>query len=224
MTDGSLAKAYIEAEQGDSIYCLFNPSELSISKSAQWTSPPSPGQNVPKLKFNQGQPGTMSLNLTFDTTDTGDPVTVSTNKLLALLSVQQGLKDTDSQNNSCRPPFVIFHWGRFHSFKAIVEKLDVKFTYFAQDGTPLRAKANLSMKQYEEEDAWGPQNPTSGTLRPHAVHTVAPGETIDRIAAVRYGDPNRWRLIADANGVRDPIELMPGTTLLIPSVVAGRRG
>jgi nucleoid-associated protein YgaU len=221
---GSLAKAYLEPEQGDLIYCLFTPAELSISKSTQWSPTKGPGKNAPKLKFTQGQPGTMSLNLTFDTTDKGEPVTKHTNALLSLLAVNPSLRDTDAHNNSARPPSVVFHWGRFHSFKAIVEKIDVKFTYFAQDGTPLRAKATIAMKQYQEEEAWGAQNPTSGTPRTHSLHQVAPGETLDRIAAMRYGDPSRWRLLAEANSIVDPFDLDPGTQLVVPDMMAVRRG
>jgi nucleoid-associated protein YgaU len=118
----------------------------------------------------------------------------------------------------------VFHWGDFHSFKAILTSLTVRFTYFAGNGTPLRAKASVSLKQYEDEAAYGPQNPTSGTPHPHVVHQVSVGETLDRIAAAQYGDPTQWRLIAESNGVVDPFELAPGTMLMIPDLRAASRG
>jgi nucleoid-associated protein YgaU len=219
-----MAKANIETENHTTIKCLFNPAELSIAKSAQWSPTKAPGKNAPKLKFTQGQPGTMSLNLTFDTTDTGASVTEYTDALLGLVSVDKRLKDTDKRNNSARPPWVIFHWGDFHSFKAIVENLQIRFTYFASDGTPLRAQCSLSLKQYEDTGAWGKQNPTSGTPNPHTVHVVSPGETLDRIAALHYGDPARWRLLAAANEVLDPLELEPGTPLVVPEMETVSRG
>jgi nucleoid-associated protein YgaU len=103
-----------------------------------------------------------------------------------------------------------------HSFKAVVSSLDLSFIYFAADGTPLRARAELVLVQFERELAFGPQNPTSGTPHPHRVHRVNPGETLDRIAAAHYGDPTRWRAIAAANGIEDPLALEPGTVLAIP--------
>ena len=42
------------------------------------------------------------------------------------------------------------------------------------------------------------------------------GETLDRIAATYYGDASRWRAVAAANGVEDPLNLPPGTVLSIP--------
>ncbi|MGW7310516.1 peptidase M23, partial [Streptomyces sp. NPDC054835] len=32
-----------------------------------------------------------------------------------------------------------------------------------------------------------------------------------------YGDATRWRVIAEANGIDDPMRLSPGTELLLPS-------
>src|SRR6266540_6707671 len=214
------AKANIETESKKTIECLFNPAELSITKAAQWSPTKGPGKNAPKLKFTSGQPGAMTLNLTFDTTHNGESVTLHTNKLLSLVSVDKSLKDTNKKNNSGRPPWVIFHWGNFHSFKSIVDNVKVKFTYFESDGTPLRAQCTVSLKQYEEADAWGAQNPTSGTPNPHTVHVVSPGETLDRIAATHYGDSNRWRLLAQANDILDPLLLQPGTALTIPEAEA----
>jgi hypothetical protein len=164
------------------------------------------------------------MELTLDTTATGDPVTKYTGALLELMKIDSSLPDSNSKTNSARPPFCTFHWGDFHSFKAIIQSLSIRFTYFAGNGTPLRAKAQVSFKQFEDEDAYGPQNPTSGTPHPHLVHQVSVGETLDRIAAAKYGDPSRWRLLAEANGVVDPFELRPGTTLMIPDLRAVSRG
>ena len=36
------------------------------------------------------------------------------------------------------------------------------------------------------------------------------------IAYAAYGDPTRWRLIAEANGIDDPLRLRRGTPLTIP--------
>ena len=219
-TTAAPVKAFIEPERGDNIECLFNPAELNITKANQWTPVPAPGRNTPKLTFSQGQPGTISMELTLDTTDTGGPVTEFTGALLDLMRVDKDLPDANSKTNSARPPYCVFHWGDFHSFKAIIQSLNIRFTYFAGDGTPLRAKAQVSFQQFEDEDAYGPQNPTSGTPHPHLVHQVTAGETLDRIAAIRYGDPTRWRLLAETNGVVDPLDLAPGTMLVIPELRA----
>jgi nucleoid-associated protein YgaU len=105
-----------------------------------------------------------------------------------------------------------------HSFKAVIAELEMTFTYFSSTGVPLRASMRLVLQQYEQSDAFGPQNPTSGTPRPHRVHRVQPGETLDRIAARYYGDSTRWRALASANGIQDPLALRPGGLLSIPKL------
>ena len=212
----SLVKARLVAETGEELEVRFNPSELTINKSNQWKAAKAKGKNTPPLRFQQGQSGTLVVKLLFDTTHDGSPVTDATNTLMEFMRVDTSLRGSDRNRNMGRPPWVRFQWGQFASFKAIMEKLQVKFTLFADDGTPLRANADVTMKQYEDEEAWAPQNPTSGVRLPHTVHRVQVGESIDRIAAVHYGDPTKWRTIADANGVIDPLTLAPGTDLLIP--------
>jgi hypothetical protein len=217
-------KAYLQSEQGTRIECLFNPAELKLSRSNNWSATKAKGKNTPPLRFQEGQSGSLTMSLILDTTASGDPVTKHTNRLLDLMQVDQDLAGADTKRNRARPPWVRFHWGDFRSFKAVVEQLQLTFTYFSSSGVPLRANAELTLKQYEDEQAWAPQNPTSGTPSPHRVHQVTGGESIDRIAALHYGDATRWRLIADANAVIDPLRLRPGVVLVIPEIEAVRRG
>jgi hypothetical protein len=218
------AKAFLRTEQGVRIDCLFNPAELTISKSNTWNASEKKGGNAPELRFQGGQSGTLALTLTLDTTDKGTDVTEHTNKLLDLLKVDPGLAGSDKQRNKARPPWVEFHWGKLHSFKAIVESLQLKFTYFASDGMPLRAKADLKLKQWKDEAERPLQNPTSHTPTLDTVHRLAHGETLDRVAAKHYADATRWRLIAEANNVVDPLALEPGALLVIPELPVRRRG
>lgn len=217
-------KAYLQVEGGDPIPCLFNPAELTIAKSNTWGAGENKGGNAPELRFQAGQSATLSLNLTFDTTRDGTDVTDHTSKLLNLLKVNKNLRGADPSRNSARPPWVVFHWGELHSFKAIVERLQVRFTYFASTGMPLRAKADLTLKQWKDDEELPLQNPTSATPAPHTVHTLLPGETLDRVASRHYGDPVRWRLIAEENAIVDPLALTPGTPLVIPEPPVRHRG
>lgn len=210
-------KAYLMIEgSAERIPCMFNPSELQISRSNSWDSPSLAGQGVQKARYAGAGAGSMSLNLTFDTTDTGNAVTIHTGKLMKLMDVDPSLGGTDERSNNARPPYVTFHWGDLHSFEAVVSNLTLQFTYFSSTGVPLRAKVSLTLTQYQQSNAFGPQNPTSGTPNPHRVHRVQPGETLDRISARYYGDSTRWRQIASANGITDPLALKSGALLSIP--------
>lgn len=210
-------KAYLLIEgSAQQIPCMFNPSELSISRSNSWENKSLAGQGVQQARYLGASAGSLSLNLTFDTTDTGTAVTTHTGKILKLMEVDTSLAGSDERSNNGRPPYVTFHWGDLHSFEAVVSSLNLQFTYFSSTGVPLRAKVSLTLTQYKQSDAFGPQNPTSGTPNPHRVHRVQPGETLDRISAKYYGDSTRWRQIAAANGITDPLALRNGSLLSIP--------
>jgi LysM repeat protein len=217
MSDGGTqTKAYFLTETGTRIDCLFNPAELTINRSNQWGAPVITGRTVLTLDYKGASNGTMSFEVFFDTTDTGEAVTTHTGALMALMDVVDDLPGSDPNASEQRPPTVTFYWGDLHSFRAVVASLNVRLLYFSATGVPLRAKVSVSLTQYTEDNAFGPQNPTSGTPRPHTVHRVSPGETLDRIAARHYADPNAWRLIAEANNIKDPLALRPGVLLAIP--------
>lgn len=208
-------KAYLETETGSRISFLFNPATLKVKRTVKWNPQESPGENAPSLTFDRGQSSTLSFELMLDTTADGSDVTVHTNRLLDLMKV-------DSQKK--RPPWVRLGWGRLNSQKHIVEDVTLTFLFFAAGGTPLRARAELNLKQYEDESRPPLQNPTSGTRRRDRLHEVKPGETLDRIAYQAYGDSTVWRLIADRNRVMDPLRLRPGTRLILPEREAVARG
>ena len=211
-----LEKAFLETEDGTRVPCLYNPETLSIGRRNNWVSNPMPGKGVPTLQYAGASSGWMALDLIFDTTDVGTAVTAHTGKILGLMEVDPNLPGTDETTNNARPPTVTFHWGDLHSFKAVVQDLRLTFTYFSSTGVPLRAQLHLELMQYERSNAFGPQNPTSGTPKPSRVHRVQPGETLDRISARYYGDATRWRVLASANGLEDPLAIRAGALLDIP--------
>jgi hypothetical protein len=67
--------------------------------------------------------------------------------------------------------------------------------------------------------------PSLDSLTVVAVHVVGQDDRLDRIAALHFGDPERFWQVADANPVLDPAELtaLPGRKLAIalPAAVVG---
>lgn len=209
--------------------CLFNPTEYTFSKRNSWSEGASTGGDVPQATFVSGGPLTLDLELLFDTltlAPDGDPngppndVRDYTDKVLDLMRVDATTADSTKQTPG-RPPRVSFRWGRFWSNKSVITSVSQRFTLFWEDGRPIRATLAVSFQQVESGSSYPPQNPTSHG-HPQKVRIVGPGETIDSIAFAEFGDPSRWRLIADHNRLEDPLRLRIGQRLAIPS--AGRTG
>jgi len=207
-------KAYFETETGTRIPCLFNPASITMSVSTTWDDE---SDDDDELFFDGNPAPTLSLELMFDTTQEGKatPVTKYTEALVGLTR-KADLAGTSDAANDERPEWVRFAWGKFVSFKAVVTSLTVNFTLFNSDGVPLRATASVELKRFEDDDKWPRQNPTSGTLAPARDHVLQPGETLDRVANTYMADPNEWRTVAQANGIRDPFKVRPGQRISIP--------
>ena len=210
-------KGYLLIEPGsDKIEFLFNPAQLQVQLSSGWRGVCGTGQSAPSLTYEGGGSAQVTFTLTLDTTSTGQTVTTYTDQLASLLQIDTTLPGYDAEANNGRPRWVELHWGNTHFVRSVVTSLTVTFTYFDRYGTPLRATAALTLQQYAPDTSLPLQNPTSFTPDIHSTHQVRTGETLDRIAALVYGDPSQWRRIALANRVVNPFDLAPGTVLAIP--------
>ena len=223
--DGELKHAIIKTLDGGeqiTLECLFNPKEYTIAKSNSWPKDAKAAANEPVLNFGGGNPSTLSMDLLFDTYKTvklkgqsADVRKIYINKLWKMMSVDAKLKEK-KKNKAGRPPSVQFSWGLSWSFKAVLTSVSVTYTLFLPNGTPVRATAKVAFQQTEEE-VIELQNPTSGGIGGERVRTVEEGDRLDLIAHEEYGDTARWRLIAAANGLANPRDLRPGSTLVIPN-------
>lgn len=69
-------------------------------------------------------------------------------------------------------------------------------------------------------DVEGGASSTAPLAQPaEQTYTVAPGDSLSKIAKHVYGDANQWRRIFEANQdvLKDPDLIYPGQTLKIPS-------
>lgn len=225
-------QAYLELEgqQSDPIVCWFNPKDYSISKQNTWDVKPVVGQALPTVQFTGGQARQLTLDLLFDASDTDSMDVVGiTNRLFRMMQVDEKL-GSGSAKNSARPPKVKFGWGSTLSFEAVPTSLAVQYTHFRPDGTPVRATAKLTLVQVDEtvEMAGGSgtarrQNPTTTGIAGVRSHVVRDGDSLPSIAFAAYGDATRWRVVAEANGIDNPLALRRGEVLSIPVDAEERR-
>ena len=203
--------------------CQFNPAEIHFSKSTNWTGDSDTEeqgmakrtvkrQNVPKAEFTSGQAPRLKMSLFFDTTSVGHLDVRHYTDLLVALTVMNPLTKLYGFE---RPPLVKFIWGMFSasltmSFTAYIPSVDLNFTMFLPDGTPVRAEAEIELVAVSSMLPF--QNPTSRS-EARTIWVVTEGQTIDWIASQNYGDPSHWRHIAKTNNLMNPKDLRPGQVL-----------
>jgi len=209
----------------------FNPTEYTLSKAVQIADVPIPGLDSPILQFVRGQTETLSLDLFFDSTESGmddnaTSVTDLTDPFYQLIKI-------DGKTHA--PPVCFFSWGASfpgqrsygsdtgsqlrNGFKCLVDSVRQRFTLFSPQGVPLRATLTVSLKEYKTlaEQLAEINKQTADHTQAHVVQS---SETLSQIASDAYGDPSQWRAIADQNAILDPLDIQPGTILQIPALTS----
>lgn len=199
----------------------FNPTQLVLSKSAQWTTRLAPKFRFASIpEFNGAEPYTMQLQIFLDSSMTPSGTTVQ-DEVEALLSCCEVTLASLAADQPCTP-WVFFQWGSFStvSFIAYVQSVQATYTLFNPSGTPIRATCDLTITQIPLLTQG--QNPTSGALEASRTHRIVAGDTLASLAWREYGDATAWRAIAQANDIDDPMRLPAGTELLIPGSASER--
>jgi len=186
---------------------MFNPPEYQLQVTNQFAEVGIPGLGSSLLQFVKGNAQTLTMELFFDTTDEGIDVRVFTGLVLNLTSL-------NSETHA--PPRLLFLWGSL-IFPCVLESVTQKFDYFNALGMPLRARLNATFKGNDTlQDLLGGIQLLSADRTKQRMFKT--GDTLQKIAAQEYGDPNQWRPIAEANNIDNTLTIAPGRSLKIPTL------
>ena len=186
---------------------MFNPPEYQLQVTNQFAEVGIPGLGSSLLQFVRGSARTLTMELFFDTTDLGIDVRAHTGLVLGLTSL-------NSETHA--PPPLLFVWGSL-IFPCVLESVTQTFDFFNTLGMPLRARLNVTLKEHDTlEDILGSNQLLSADRTKQWIFKK--GDTLQRIAAQEYGDPNKWRPIAEANNIDNPLTIAVGRALKVPAL------
>ena len=126
--------------QGEVLEAQFNPKEVAVEQATSWQrrADKEPGD----LDFERAEPTLMSFELLFDGVQSASSVQPQLDVLRRFGSVDAILR---------RPPKVDVTWGSgadvMPKFAAVIESVTVRYAVFAESGVPLRATADVKLKQ-----------------------------------------------------------------------------
>lgn len=191
--------------EGTALSVLFNPTEYAIEQSNQFQTTALPGMSAPSTQFVSGNARTLTMDLLFDSYEQGEDVRTYTGKVTSLM-------DVDSDRHA--PPVCKFIWGKLE-FKAVLERVSQRFTMFLGSGIPVRATLNVTFKEYKTiTEQLQEKKPQLGGSAKEL--TVKAGDKLWMLAEEAYGDPGKWREIAKANKIANPLKLRAGMQLQVP--------
>jgi nucleoid-associated protein YgaU len=213
---------------GQPVALMLNPTTLKIALSSSWHAPrnrslgaPQPAAaksgkasgNVPagygSAQYTGGQPAKLSMTVWFDQSFEPDGDISDELNQLQFWTYPTETVSPGVQN----PPMVNFKWGSL-TFDGNISGLTITYKLFGVTGKPVRAQADITLSE-NPLDTPG-TNPTSGGISGRRVHVVSAGDTLHSVAYAEYRNAGLWRVLAEANGIDDPLRVAPGTALLIP--------
>ena len=213
------------------IYVLYNPESYVLERSAQYSEAPGLNSNAPSIQFVHGSTQTLTMELFFDTFNSGaevggtfmDKLQFAANKFLPSVA-KLDVRDYSSKiydlmiidRSTHVPPLLRIEWSSLQ-FEGHLVSCSQKFTKFNESGTPVRATLNVTFKEYMEPGKIAEMTPKESpdTAKYRTVHQ---GDSLWSFSAKEYGLCSSWREIATANGIENPRLLDTGTMLRIPAL------
>ncbi len=133
------------------INLMFNPTDISFSRSVTWSS--NQGNRgttlLPKVNFSGVEPYKFTLKqLIFDTYESKKSVMTQ-----YVDKIKKGVETINGSPDQ-RPPVYIFTWGTEY-FYCVMTSLTYTLTMFLNDGTPVRAMVDISLQEVDKNNMPG---------------------------------------------------------------------
>lgn len=191
---------------GTPLVVHFNP--LSLQYTVENTLDEE-GSGTSKKQFVSKSTGKVTMDLVFDTTDTGEDVRSITEQIAQFMK----------PGRDKVPPVVLFEWGTY-TFQGMVDSFKETLDFFAPGGIPLRSSVSLSMSQQDQVFTPGHHAPPVDTQGdPDAFDfPAAPSQEDATSLATKAGDARGGRAIATANNL-DSMRF-PGGSLTVSGGVS----
>jgi Contractile injection system tube protein len=210
--------------KGTPLTVHFNPASLvySVENSvSQQSSGPKKVQYVAQFS------GKLTMDLQFDTTDSGSDVRTVTNQV-AMFMQASGNASATAQNSAPpsddgkstgpppkAPPVLCFQWGTY-KFQGIMDSFKETIDFFSADGVALRALVSIGLSRQDkvfDEDAKLSGPTKAGSLVPSSIGDSALS------LATRGGDPNAMRQLGSDNGL-ESLRFTGGTSMQVGAGVS----
>lgn len=191
-----------------------NPEKYTQSFAAVYNRRGAAGRaNVP-LRFDHQRPSTIKLELLFDATGaipgSATNLTSEINSFLGVVWKYQG--------SIHEPYYLKLLWGDL-TFAARLTELSLSYTLFRPDGTPLRARGDVTFTNYVDPATLAQQEKKQSADLTHVRQVVA-GDTLPALCGKIYGRPELYPAVARHNGLRHFRSLEPGSQLIFPPIAA----
>jgi hypothetical protein len=114
-----------------------------------------------------------------------------------------------------RPRFLVVMWGSEINFKCVLSNLDLNYTLFEPDGSPLRVKVSATFLAHKSREQLLAESKASSPDLTH-FRKVKQGDRLDLLTNSIYNNPKYFMQIGKVNGLTTLRQVIPGTNLYFP--------
>ena len=215
MAGSNKAQFQIEGEPYP-LYVQFNPEQYSVSESVEYRQVSAQGTEKDVTQYAGSVKSLASLSFYFDTDSVTSTDAVGSKKASDVSALTEKFANLLRVNGDLhRPPFVRFSWGSIN-ITGFIMQVDTAFTMFDSRGVPVRAKVDCKLISIGDSSAIK-RSPLMSPDRTKS-RMLSEDTNLWAIAASEYGDIGKWRLIAKANGIMEPMNIPAGTVLKVPAI------
>jgi nucleoid-associated protein YgaU len=226
--EGQLAKLKITAYkderfeqpvEGGEFTAQVNPDKVSFKYQIELEEQQGQGTSGSQPRFGRTKPEELTFQFLFDATGAvplaDGSSAISNDGVDARISA---FKRVVLQYNGeeHKPNNLKLIWGRL-LFKCVLNELNLEYTLFRADGTPLRASATAKFVGYVEDDLRVAEERRQSPDVTH-VRVVREGESLQHHVVSIYKDPALYLEVARANRLVNFRRLTAGQTLFFPPV------
>lgn len=189
---------------------MFNPETISETQQYDYYDDQASGLEGAVQRFGKGRPQYFSFEFLIDGTG------ASGDKREVIAEIELFKKTVQLDGELHRPPFLALIYGSIMTI-CVLNHMEVTYTMFRKNGTPLRAKINASFSGHTKNLL---NLLVSNFLSPDLTKrtTIKEGDTLPQLCNAIYESPRFYIEAAKANGMTNFRKLSAGQELIFPPI------
>lgn len=204
----------------NSLEVQYNPESLTTRHESTFQGRQGIATSSAQARFSYSRSETLSVSLIFDGTNVGymgvellRPVPTVSKRVSEFLRLCYRLN-----SDSHEPSYLKLSWDKGvlgPAFDCRLKSVEIKYTSFNRDGSPLRAELNAEFIEDRDPKKKALMDRLSSPDLSHRRMVVA-GDTLPMLCQEIYGSAAHYLRVAEVNGLDDFRVLTPGQELIFP--------
>ena len=186
-----------------------NPNEITLSYEMEYDAAQGSGTTGSRMNFKKMKPGDLALTFFLDGTGANGE----------RIDVQQKIEEfqtvTGYNGDIHRPNYLKVSWGTLTVKRCVLKSASIAYKLFQPNGIPLRAVITASFTDNSDDTTRvamaQDQSPDLTHLR-----VIKTGDKLPVLCNEIYGDPRLYLRVAQANGIDDFRNILPGMRIFFP--------